>query len=158
MTLHSRFVTCWLWATIHHRRHNMSLCMTRPVKWSVHPAKTQISLGICPVWLQSAVRIKKPWVLSFLMREQWRFWSECVDAQADLSFRWAHMSFCWFCHAAAHLTFSLLQVLWKHPYLLGSAAVPLLMNHSQGIISQQYWASQACRRMLLHLRTWEWRR
>ena len=24
-------------------------------------------------------------------------------AQADLSFRWAHMPFCWFCHDAAHI-------------------------------------------------------
>ena len=26
-----------------------------------------------------------------------RLWA---DAQADLSLRWAHRSFCWFCHAA----------------------------------------------------------
>ena len=26
-----------------------------------------------------------------------------ADAQADLSLRWAHMPFCWFCHEAAHL-------------------------------------------------------
>ena len=25
------------------------------------------------------------------------------DAQSDLSLRWAHRSFCWFCHAAAHI-------------------------------------------------------
>ena len=25
-----------------------------------------------------------------------------MDAQADLCLRWAHMSFCLFCHAAAH--------------------------------------------------------
>ena len=24
-----------------------------------------------------------------------------MDAQADLSLRWAHMPFCWFCHEAA---------------------------------------------------------
>ena len=24
--------------------------------------------------------------------------------QADLSLRWAHMPFCWFCHDAAHFT------------------------------------------------------
>ena len=24
-------------------------------------------------------------------------------AQADLSLRWAHMPFCWFCHVAAHI-------------------------------------------------------
>ena len=28
----------------------MSLTMTKPIKWPVHPAKSQISLGICPVW------------------------------------------------------------------------------------------------------------
>ena len=27
-----------------------------------------------------------------------RLWSDWVDAQADLSLRWAHMPFCWFCH------------------------------------------------------------
>ena len=28
----------------------MSRLMTKPTKWSLHPAKTQISLGIRPVW------------------------------------------------------------------------------------------------------------
>ena len=28
--------------------------MTKPTKWSVRPAKTQISLGICPVWSESS--------------------------------------------------------------------------------------------------------
>ena len=27
--------------------------MTKPTKWHVHPAKTQISLGICPGWSES---------------------------------------------------------------------------------------------------------
>ena len=26
-----------------------------------------------------------------------------ADAQADLSLRWTHRSFCWFCRAAAHI-------------------------------------------------------
>ena len=26
-----------------------------------------------------------------------------ADAQADLSLRWAHMLFCWFCHALAQI-------------------------------------------------------
>ena len=30
-------------------------------------------------------------------------WSDSTDAQADLSLRWAQMSFCWFCHEAAHM-------------------------------------------------------
>ena len=35
--------------------------------------------------------------------EQRRLWSDWADAQADLSLRWAHMPFCWFCHEAAHI-------------------------------------------------------
>ena len=27
-----------------------------------------------------------------------------MDAQADLSLRWAHRSFCWFCHAVTKMT------------------------------------------------------
>ena len=30
-------------------------------------------------------------------------WSNCTEAQADLSLRWVHMSFCWFCGAAAQI-------------------------------------------------------
>ena len=30
--------------------------------------------------------------------------ADWVDAQADLSLPWAHMSFCWFCHASAWAT------------------------------------------------------
>ena len=30
-------------------------------------------------------------------------WSDWVDDQADLSLRWAHLSFCWFCHEEAHM-------------------------------------------------------
>ena len=33
---------------------NLSHLMTKPIKWSVCPAKTQISLGICPVWSESS--------------------------------------------------------------------------------------------------------
>ena len=31
--------------------------------------------------------------------------SDWVDAQADLSLHWAHMSFCWFCHVVAQFHF-----------------------------------------------------
>ena len=30
-------------------------------------------------------------------------WSDWSDAQADLSLRWAHMPFCWFCHVLAQI-------------------------------------------------------
>ena len=48
-----------------------------------------------------AVHLKKAWVLSYPLSAQRRLWSDWADAQADLSLRWAHMSFCWFCHEAA---------------------------------------------------------
>ena len=62
-------------------------------KMSVVPAKTQISLGFRPVWSVFAVRMKKPWVLSYPMSAQRRLWSDWADAQADLSVRWAHTRF-----------------------------------------------------------------
>ena len=51
-----------------------------------------------------AVRMKKPWVLSYLLSAQRRVWSDWADAQTDMCLGWAHMSFCVFCHAAAHLS------------------------------------------------------
>ena len=60
---------------------------------AVRPAKTQISLGICPVWSVFAVRMKRPCVLSYPLSAQRRLWSDWADAQADLSLRWAHTHF-----------------------------------------------------------------
>ena len=56
-----------------------------------------------------AVRMKKAWVLSYLLSTQRRLWSDWAGAQTDLSFCWAQRSFCWFCHEAAHLLFELLH-------------------------------------------------
>ena len=72
----------------------MSLCMTKPTKWPVRPGKTQISLGIRPVWSESSLCAQ--WVA-----KDPRFLH--ADAQADLSLHWAHRWFCWFCHAAAQM-------------------------------------------------------
>ena len=49
---------------------------------------------------------------AFFMRGQRRLWSYCADAHADLSLRWAHMPFCWFCHALAQITL-LLKCSWN---------------------------------------------
>ena len=54
---------------------------------AVRPAKTQISLGIRPVWSVFAVRMKKAWAFSYPMSALW------ADAQADLSLPWAHTHF-----------------------------------------------------------------
>ena len=70
-------------------------------KMNVRPAKTQISLGICPVWSESLLCAKDPRFLH-ADNEDWLDWA---DAQADLGLRWAHMSFCWFGHEAAHFFF-----------------------------------------------------
>ena len=93
----------------------MSQPMTEPTKW-LHPAKTHISLGICPVWSVFAVRMKKLWALNYLLSAQWRLWSDWADAQADLSLRWVHKSFCWLCRVAAHIMIGWLSIA-LHPYL-----------------------------------------
>ena len=38
----------------------LSRIVTKPTKWHVHPAKTQISLGICPVWSQADQSLRCP--------------------------------------------------------------------------------------------------
>ena len=72
----------------------------KPNKRSVRQAKTQISLGIRPVWSKSTLCAQ--WVAkdpSFLHAdsEDWSawasLWSDWADAQADLSLRWAHSNF-----------------------------------------------------------------
>ena len=83
---------------------NLSCNMTKPTKWPVCPVKTQISRGIRPVWSESSLCTQ--WVAKdprFLHADS-EDWSDWADAQADLSLRWAHRSFCWFCHEAAHLS------------------------------------------------------
>ena len=80
--------------------HYLSQHMTKPTKWHVRPANTQIDLGIRLVWSES-VRMKKALVLSYPLNAQRRLWSDWADAQADLSLRLAHMPFCRFCRALA---------------------------------------------------------
>ena len=81
----------------------LSRLMTKPTKWPVRPAKTQISQGVRPVWSESSL---STWRNGGSSATQW---VHCEDsdqtwrAQADLSLRWAHRSFCWFCHEVAHI-------------------------------------------------------
>ena len=70
----------------------MSRLMTKPTKW-LRPAKTQICLGIRPVWPESSLCAK--WVAkdpSFL-RVVSGGWSDWADTQTDQSLRWAHNHF-----------------------------------------------------------------
>ena len=87
---------------------------------SVRPAKTQISLGIRPVWSEPNEDSDQPGQSLISLRcafsrqlraaransEQLRLWSDWADAQADLILRWAHSHFvgfvmsrlsCWQC-------------------------------------------------------------
>ena len=69
-------------------------------KMTVRLAKTQISLGIRPVKSESSPRAL--WVAKgprFLHADS----EDWASVQSDLSLRWAHMPFCWFCNVAAHL-------------------------------------------------------
>ena len=51
-----------------------------------------------------AVRMKKACVLSYQLIAQRRLRSDWANAQADLSLRWAHIPFCWLCHAFTHIS------------------------------------------------------
>ena len=70
----------------------MSQCMTEPTKWPEHPVWSESSL-----WSQWVA--KDP---SFIHVDS-EDWSDWEDVQADRSLRWAHSSFCWFCHAVAQI-------------------------------------------------------
>ena len=80
---------------------------------TVRPAKTQISLGISPVWSESSLCAQ--WVAkdpSYLHAD-----SEYSD-QTDLSLRWSHMPLCWFCHEAAHFLLDFdLYIYCRRPWI-----------------------------------------
>ena len=78
------------------KRWYLSCHMTKPTKWRVRPAMTQIRLGIGPVWTVFSVHKKKHWALNYLLSAQLRLWS-----------------FCWFCRAAAHFETASVYGLWK---------------------------------------------
>ena len=67
-------------------RENLLSCNTaKQTRWPVRTAKTQISLGICPVWSESSLCAQ--WVAKnprFLPADS-KDWSDWADAQADPS-------------------------------------------------------------------------
>ena len=90
--------------------------MTKPTKWHVRQAKTQISLAIHTIFRLKGRKVglllscksdqrlrcphEKAWVLRYPFSAQRRLMR---SAQADLSLFWAHVSFCWFCDEAAEM-------------------------------------------------------
>ena len=84
-------------------------------KWHVSPAKTQISLGFRPVWLESSLSAWRNLVLSIertakiLIRLRYQNWSE---------FSLGAHSFCWFYHVVA-------QIIWAFQRILLRARKPI---------------------------------
>ena len=72
----------------------LSRLMTKQTKWHVRPAKTQISLGIRPVWSEYSLSARRKLdLISYALSAKRRLWSNWAVAQADLSLRWAHSHF-----------------------------------------------------------------
>ena len=72
---------------------HLSHLMTKPTKWHVCPAKTQISLGMRPVWSETSL---SAWRKLGSLATHWAHsedWSDWADAQTDLSLHWAHSHF-----------------------------------------------------------------
>ena len=70
------------------------------------PSEDSDQPGHLPVWSVFTVRSMGNWGPNVSSCGHRRLWSDWADARADLSLRWAHISFCWFCHEAAHLSWS----------------------------------------------------
>ena len=113
-----------------------------------------------------AVRMKKHWALYYLLSAQRRLWSDWPDTEADPSLRWAYISFCLFCRAAAHISRSFGDQ-WAHSVLFGIwtatwqtqkvVHIPVyscfvIINHSLTIIA---WGSSS-RIVNLHLGLSNW--
>ena len=80
---------------------------------TVRPAKTQISLGIHPVWSESSL---SAWRKLGSLATHWAHsedWSDWADAQADLSLRWVHTHFAGFVMSWISLSSIFLQVPWS---------------------------------------------
>ena len=82
----------WLLIEVYeyHKNKKWATSWQNQQKWHVCPGKTQISLGIRPVWSVFAVSMKKHWALNLSAQE--RLWSDWADAQAYLSLCWVQIS------------------------------------------------------------------
>ena len=81
---------------------NVSCLMTKPTKWHVHPAKTQISLGILPVWSEPL----HTWRNLGSLATHWAQSENSDQTGWMLRLIWVFagkQSLCWFCHELAHV-------------------------------------------------------
>ena len=65
-------------------------------------------------------------------------WSDWADAQADLSLHWSHISFCWFCHEAAHFNHAVICILVTSSQPEIHAILNFNAARSQAHISRQF--------------------
>ena len=79
----------------HDKTNNVVVC----------PAKTQLSLGIRPVWSVFPVRMKKAWVLSYPLSAQ-RKLIRLGGCPGWLETSLGAQPLCWFCHEVADLYFT----------------------------------------------------
>ena len=114
------FVSIWHLNRFSHDMALSSHSTTKPTKWPVWPAKTQISLGIHPVWSVFAECMKKPWVLSYPLSAQQRHWSDWVDAGRAVHIvgffmTWLNYKLYW--SIAHNLSYDWLSLLMSHDWL-----------------------------------------
>ena len=82
--------------------------MTKPTKW-LSPSEDSDQPRLIRDFAMHSMGSWGPKLSSCGQR---RLWSDWADAHADLSLRFAHMPFCWFCHEAS-LIDMVLCVSWK---------------------------------------------
>ena len=102
-------------ANISKDKNSVELPHDKTNKMACAPSEDSDQPGHLPSLIRVfAVRMMKAWTLSYPLSAQRRLWSDWADAMADLSLRWAHMPFCWFCHEAARLSsFNLSHIMRK---------------------------------------------
>ena len=95
--------------------------MTKPTKWLCAQRRLISAWASARVFV---VRMKKAWVLRYLLSGQRILWSDWADAQADLSLRWAHSHF---------LGFVMSRLIYLHWWLYSSQ-----LKWRERLLSQQY--------------------
>ena len=118
----------------------MSRSPTKPTKWHMRPAKTQISLGICPVWSVFAMRsMGSSKDLKFLHADS-KDWSDWADAQTDLSLCWAHIILLVLSGSISQKWIYIVQYMKSHKQLL--MYISIIIHHIfylDSIISSTSW-------------------
>ena len=109
----------WLFSKQGNKQTNLNqmgekMCQTR---FELLHDKTNNQTDLCDQWRIRSDHIRPVWSepslwaqwvqcsywLNFSLCGQRIPWSDWADAQAYLSLRWDHRSFCWFCHAMVHI-------------------------------------------------------